>query len=47
MHRHLQEKKDKAQITEKGEGKQHEYKEEKVYFLAIFKNNLKTISLKK
>ena len=39
MHTHLQEKKDKAQITEKREGKQHEHKEEKVYFLATFKNN--------
>ena len=47
MHTHLQEKKDEAQITEKGEGKQHEYKGEKVYFLSIFTNNLKTIFLKK
>ena len=46
MHTHLQEKKDEAQITEKGEGKQNEYKEEKVCFLAIFTNNLKTMLLK-
>ena len=36
MHTHLQEKKDKVQITEKGEGKQHKYKEEKVIFSGHF-----------
>ena len=33
MHAHLQEKKDEAQITEKGEGKQHEYKDNRYILL--------------
>ena len=41
MHTHLQEKKDEAQITQKGEGKQHEYKEEKYIFLPFLKIILK------